>query len=645
MQPQNSDLTFEQKINLAIERGLKPLYTPEPLRLSAWADEHFYLSAESSGVQGAWQTLPYQKAIMNAISNDDIRILTWMKSARTGYSKIIVAAVGYFAEHKKRNQVIFQPTDSDAEDFVKDEIDTMLRDVPVVGQLLRSDPEKKSKDNTRTKKTFNGSILDIKGGKSARNFRRMTKDVAYYDELEGFDANIDNEGSATALGDARLTTSSFPKSIRGSTPGVKETSQIQSSLDEADEVFLRYVPCPDCGDYHVLKWSNMKWVDNDPSTAKMACEECGSLFGYKHYSDMDDRGEWRSENMWIDEDDVFHFHNGQICEPPKHIGFKIWAGYSYYMTWGDLVSEFLKANQAKKKGDLTKLQSFVNIRLGEGWEEDQGDQLDWVALKSRAEPYAVLEVPMKGLMLCCGVDTQDNRLAVTIIAYGRNEESWVIYFGELYGDPAQNEVWNQLTELLDRPYKHASGNNLYISSTAIDTGGHRTQAVYNYCRGKINVIAVKGASVSGKPILGRPSYQDITWGGKTIKGGVKLWSVGSDTAKSFIYGKLGIKDPGTGFIHFPIGLDDEYYQQLTAEALVTRYKNGFPSQIWVKKRDRNEALDVTCYCYAAFIRAGGLTKNWDYIEGELISSEIERKTPELPSRFRPKVRNSNNPLL
>ena len=87
-----------------------PLLDTEPLTLSQWADKHFYLSAESSSVVGRWETRPYQKAIMDCISNDDIRTITWQKCGRVGYTKIIVAAVGYYAHHKKRKQVIWQPT-------------------------------------------------------------------------------------------------------------------------------------------------------------------------------------------------------------------------------------------------------------------------------------------------------------------------------------------------------------------------------------------------------------------------------------------------------------------------------------------------------------------------------------------------------
>ncbi len=177
----------------AIEREFSQLRVPEPLTASQWADKHFYLSEESSSIPGDWVTLPYQKAILNTLGWDDIPIVTWMKSARVGYTKCLVAVFAYNIEHRKRNQLLYQPTDDDAKDFVKDEIDTVLRDCKPLGTLLQAEPDSRNRNNTGTKKVFLGSTLDIKGGKSPKNYRRMTKDVVGYDELDGFDRDIGGE--------------------------------------------------------------------------------------------------------------------------------------------------------------------------------------------------------------------------------------------------------------------------------------------------------------------------------------------------------------------------------------------------------------------------------------------------------------------
>ena len=67
------------------------------------------------------------------------------------------------------------------------------------------------------------------------------------------------------------------------------------------------------------------------------------------------------------------------------------------------------------------------------------------------------------------------------------------------------------------------------------------------------------------------------------------------------YRPLGARQPGPGAIHFPRRLDADYFRQLTAERVVTRFEKGRPIRSWQPKRDgeRNEALDTFVYAHAA----------------------------------------------
>ena len=150
----------EAEIGRRLRRGMDAWAVPEPMTLDQWAREHFYLSAESSYVEQRWTPWTFQRAIMACISNDDIEEVTFIKSARVGYTKMILAAMGYFADHKRRNQVVWQPTDDDAEDFVKSELDPMLRDVPVMRKVFPAYLAR-HKDNTLSNKKFVGSILRV----------------------------------------------------------------------------------------------------------------------------------------------------------------------------------------------------------------------------------------------------------------------------------------------------------------------------------------------------------------------------------------------------------------------------------------------------------------------------------------------------
>lgn len=86
-----------------VRAGLRSLFRPEPQTAVEWADANYYLPKESAYQEGRWETLPFQRAIMNAMGSDYIREVNVVKSARVGYSKMLLGVYAYFIEHKQRN--------------------------------------------------------------------------------------------------------------------------------------------------------------------------------------------------------------------------------------------------------------------------------------------------------------------------------------------------------------------------------------------------------------------------------------------------------------------------------------------------------------------------------------------------------------
>ncbi|EOC3022001.1 phage portal protein [Escherichia coli] len=183
----------------AIATGLLALKIPVPLTTVQWADRHYYLPKESSYTPGRWETLPFQVAIMNSMGNDRIRTVNLIKSARVGYTKMLLGVEAYFIEHKSRNSLLFQPTDSAAEDFMKSHVEPTIRDVPV---LLDLAPwfGRKHRDNTLTLKRFSSGVgFWCLGGAAAKNYREKSVDVVCYDELSSFEPDVEKEGSPKAF--------------------------------------------------------------------------------------------------------------------------------------------------------------------------------------------------------------------------------------------------------------------------------------------------------------------------------------------------------------------------------------------------------------------------------------------------------------
>ena len=622
----------------AIRFGFSPLVVEPPMSLSRWAEEHFYMSAESSQKQQRWVPFPFQPCILDAMGDDRITEVDVLKSARVGYTKMLLASIAYDAHHKKRNQALWQPTDSDSDSFCKTELEPMLRDVKVMRKIFPAF-QKKSKENTLKLKAFIGSLLHLLGATAAKNFRRITVASAKLDEVDGMDQIIERSADPVTLSRKRLEGATFPKHILGSTPRIKGLSHIEGRVLVAQARMVFQVTCPHCDVEHPLTWGGedkqhgFKWDKENPTDVRHQCPHCHGKLRQADYLRISHEGAWISEcGGWrYGADRIWRDAEGRPTQPPRHIAFKIWTAYSPLATWTEIVSEFLNAMAKRRTGDKGPLMGWINETLGETWEDDEAEKLEADAIQARAEPYALRTVPMGGLVLVAGVDVQDDRFEVVVWAIGRGEEMWCIDYVVIPADPAQDEEWvTKLLPYLQSTFAHESGQQLTLLGVGIDMMGHFTQQGYNFVRfrERQKIFGVRGDPTPGQPISSGHKAQDVNYRGGIIKKGVKLWYVGADTAKDLLFQRLKIGQHGPGYVHFSEGLPAAYYAQLTAEqrvlvstarGLITRWVNV--------NRLRNEVLDCTVYALFVAHRLALHTKTenaWRAIERKL---GIEPRAP------------------
>ena len=594
----------ESQLRLRLARSMATWGVREPISLDAWARSEFYLSAESSYVEQKWTPWTFQRAIMACISNDDIVEIDLKKSARIGYTKILLATICYFAHHKRRNQALWQPTDEDRDEFVKTELDPVLRDIPGMRDVLPSYLAR-HKDNTLQQKKFIGSMLHLKGGRAAKNYRRISVDVAALDELDAFDNDVEKEGDPFTLAAKRVEGATYPKIIAGSTPKLKGISLIDARYHQADERFTFQIPCPSCGERHALTWGGkdephgFKFTDHTPETVRHLCPHCVTLIDQAEYLAVEARG------LWINESGTLHLHAdgrfttpaGEAVAPPRHIAFHIWTAYSPAVGWAQIVREFLAARAAMETGDDAKMKAWTNTTKGECW-EGEIERTDADELKQRAEPFKLRVMSRDCLLLLCGCDTQGNRIEAQVWGYGLNGQMWTVDHRVFFGNPAQEDVWIELEEFLfGETYAHVSGTTQRIYATAIDSGGHHADAVYAFAhkhRAR-RVHAVKGSSGAERSIENGNTKVGFTWHGKREKHGPTLWHVGTHLAKDRLASRLEIAQPGPGYVHLSADNTDEWFRQLAAEDRVTvRAQYGTQTR-WVPNRKRNEVIDMTAY--------------------------------------------------
>jgi terminase, large subunit len=599
---------------------LKP---PRRLQLSRWADEHFLLPIGDPNA-GRWRCLPYQRGILDAISDPGIERVSVMKSSRVGYTKCFCAATIYFIVEDPGPILIVQPTIDDAKKHSKEDLAPILRDVAVVRGLV-AEPKSRISDNTIMDKSFRGGSLSLIGANSPRGFRRTSRRIVIFDEVDGYPKSAGTEGDPYKLGERRTATFWNRKIIAGSTPTEAGSSRIDDLFQEGDQRRF-YVPCPTCHTFQVLKFEQLRFPDG-PSSAHFICTANGCRIEERQKHAIVEAGEWRAEAPE-------HF-----TPLNRHASFHIWTAYSYApnASWQQIADEFLRA-----KGSPITLKTFRNTVQGEVWKEAVVTR-DWEALARRREPYTIGTVPTGVLFLTAGVDVQKDRLVYEVVGWGRGRTSWSIEAGVVMGDTAQVAgPWSKLDQLLMRSFTHEAqpGLTFSIRRLAVDSG-FNTQHVYSWARRYpfTRVIPIKGQDGVSGMLLGTPKIVEYTGGGRKLKRGYKHWPVFTHVAKDELYGFLGLERPidsdgiPPGYCHFP-EYDQEFFKQLTAEHLIPSKFGRYHVYRVIEGRE-NHALDARIYARAAAAAEGldRLTElDWQHLEQAVAVSDVKPQTISAPAQ-------------
>lgn len=553
---------------------------PPKLTISQWADEKRQLSSESSAEPGQWNTsrAEYQRGIMDALNDPTIHTVVVKSSAQVGKTEILNNVCGYYVDQDPSPILLVLPTVEMAQAHSKDRLAKMIRDT----DCLRLKFENKTKDSSNTilHKEFPGGHITLAGSNSPASLASRPVRIVLQDEIDRFAISAGAEGDPIELADKRTTAFWNRKHYKSSTPTIKGHSRIAELYENSDQRRF-YIPCHHCDERYYMVWAGIKWGKlpdgrHDLNKISYLCPHCGALNDERHKRGQIRNGIWRPNAA----------HNGIA-------GFWLNELYSPWRAWRETAEAFLRADKLKKQGDTSKLRVWINTAMGEEW-EDQGETVDHTGLMARREHYSET-VPAAAVLLTAAVDVQKDRLECEVVAWAEGLESWSMAYRVFYGDPAKTDIWADLDAFLLAEWTHETGLAMKIACTCIDSGGLYTDQVYQYCkpRQRRRIFAIKGRSIAGAPIIGNASTNN--------KYRVRLFPVGSDTAKELVYNYLNVVEPGPGYCHFSVHHNDEaYFKGLTAEQVVTRYKHGHPVRVWVKpERAANEPLDLRAYNLAA----------------------------------------------
>jgi Bacteriophage tail assembly protein len=596
---------------------------PRRLTGSEWAETYGRIPKGTGAEHGKVTLYGYQRGLLDAMCDPTIPLITVMKAARVGFTRCATLAIGYHLHQDPTLCAVAQPVLEDAEDFGGSEIAPMLRQTPVLASMIRPVRKGEKQDKATMYLLSNGASVRVVGAASDDAFRRYSARWLFADELdaEGWSPKAKTQGDKLKLFWTRGETFWNRKQTRGGTPLLEETSRTYKLWLQSDQ--RRYfVPCPQCREMQVLEWGGpdvphgIKWsLDAAGNLDKVwYVGTCGCLIDEGRKAWMDAHGEWRP-----------------TAKPsqPGHVGFHLWTGMSLNpnAAWTVLVREWLEA----QKDTATLVQPFVNLVLGRPYKATYGQELKVSAFAERMEPYPT-EVPSGVRFLSLGADVQsgqgiDPRVEASVYGWGAGNECWLIGHWVFRGDPAQQEVWDQLDGLLLTTFLGPDGKRFAIQAGAIDSGGHHTAETYAFCatRAQRRVWAIKGRSEKN-------GARSKVWPRRPSKGqnGGIVYLIGGNAARDFVYRSLAVEKAGPRYVHFPAQvpagaepLTDAYFEQLTAEKLVAR-RGGYTE--WDKPKGKpHEAGVCLVYAYAAKCGLETLHKGW------VMATEAEKAPREKPA--------------
>lgn len=583
----------------SIAAELSSIWAPPPiLTVSQWADENRQLSLESAARAGQWKTRPYQKEPMDAFTNPAVHTIVLMVARQTLKTEIVNNCIGYAIDQDPGPMMVVQFREKDCVKWSKIRLAPMLRDTPCLRGKV-SEERSRSEENTLEYKAFPGGHLSVVASASPGNLMALPIRYLFCDEIDKYPETAGSGGDPISLAQGRQEEFWNRKTVLACTPTEYGRSRIGQFYDLSDQRDYE-IPCPSCGTFQIPTWGQVRWDsklprDKQAASAKYHCAHCDFAIDDVLRSRAIERGRYRAQAAF---NGIAGFRVSGICR----LGTKL----------SSMVEEFLS-----KKDNVQALKTFVNEQLAELWRE-KGEAPDSKRLHERAEPYDVGIVPPGGLLLTAAVDVQGDWLAFEVKAWGRNGESWSVYYEEIRCQrmgsdgnmvtcrTSEPEPWKRLAELIGREWECASGGKIPIMACGIDTG-FNPDVIYSFCRhypqpahgpagSRIvsyrTVVPIKGGHSSFKIIEG---VSDTDAARK--RDGLKIITIGSPCATQQIYDALRLEAPvdsepyPRGYIHLPKAYEFSYFQGITAETRIIKNSGAIE---W-RRDGRNEPLDLAKY--------------------------------------------------
>jgi phage terminase large subunit GpA-like protein len=593
-------------VALALAAILAP---PARITPTAWAQTNLLVpDGPKSGEKWSARLTPYIAEPLDMLGpQSPVNEIAVMKSAQTGFTTLLIAAIGHAIDLDPCRMMVIQPTDSALAEFNREKLQPAIEQSAALRAKVKPQTSRSGEGSTTYSKKYPGGSLTMAIGSSGADLRSKTIRKMFRDEIDEWPDDLDGQGDPLDLSRSRLDSFLAQgdwKLADVSTPTVKGASKIERRYEDGDRRRW-HVPCPHCGDEFVFEYGpNFRHEAAFPFQAHYVAPCCGAILRSGERDALVRKGRWVATDP----------------RPGAYPSYHFDALSSPFVPWDEIAKRAVSSAD-----DPKKLKAFYNLTLGLPFEV-RGDAPSHEILLARREDYPRGHIPPRGLLLTAAADVQMRGIWYEVKAWAPNRESWVVEAKYLDGatDSPDAEAFQALKRESEREFPDAYGRLRPLDALGVDSGYH-TGAVYAFCRanGRIHpgtgesvVLALKGWDGWNRPPIGTASLVDIDLGGRKVRKGGRVWPVGTWPLKSAFYSDLaktgiagGAAEDPAGYCHFGKWQDEAYFRQITAEYLTDDLVRGKKSRVWkirASQRD-NHFLDTSIY-NAALAEYLGMSK-------------------------------------
>lgn len=547
---------------------------PNPdLSIRDHAEQNLYLVTGKNPFPGLvdFSRTPYVIEILDALMPDNgIEKVVLMKGWQTGGTLSALAWMLWVMDSAPAPMLIVQPNDELRNKFSKQRINPIIANCKSLqGRIKDFEAQKEDKNkekDTIITKIFPGGFLNLGTSKAAVSLRSDSIQYVVFDEVSAYDDDCQGEGDPCGLAIGRTSAYEGRKKLFFvSTPSIKDACRIEREYRTTDQRKF-FVPCLSCSEEQLIVWERIDFSGPEP---RFLCIRCG----YAHFEQ--DKTEMLRRGVWVPTATP-QVENARGYHLPA-----LYAPVGMY-SWKSCVEQYRKGLETP-----LEMKVFANNILGEPYEDKTVKSVDPDAIERLAEDYWPAAFLPKGVgIVTAGVDTHPTHIDIVVRGWGREGESWVLDHWIIYGDSNLPEAWAMVHQKLMSTYRHHAGTLLRIAATCVDTGGHNTGAVYEYCKSNLRhqILPIRGSGNLSAPIIDQPTTK------KEV--GIYLFPVGKLATHGRLFSALGqsldhlrsveqsLKDgkripySGPGIIHFHKNLGSNFFKEIAAPKALWGKRNG-----------------------------------------------------------------------